>query len=794
MKLSEQWLYEWVEQNASREALSSKLTMAGLEVEAVFPVAEDFSSVVVAEVVTVEKHPEADRLKVCQVNTGNPSECITIVCGASNVRPGLKVPAALVGAKLPNNLKITRSKLRNVVSNGMLCSARELGMAEDSHGLLELPGDAPVGMDIRDYLGLSDYVFDISITPNRGDCLSVKGLAKEVAALTEAALKTQEPCAVKPSIDASLKVVIEVPEDCPRYVGRVIKNLKPEAVTPMWMQERLRRSGIRCIHPIVDVTNYVMLELGQPMHAFDLGKINNKIIVRKAKPAETLVTLDAELLELSSDVMVIADENTPIAIAGVMGGLDSGVSLSTQDVFLESAYFNAKSVAYAARKFNLSSDAAYRFERGIDPLGQVEALERATQLILHIAGGEAGPLVEVSHVASLPAPAVIFLDANKMHRLLGVVITDAEVESIFSRLGFSWAKEGHGWQVTVPARRSDVTCDVDLIEEVIRLHGYEKLPVETTHAALEPTFAPISTVGLTSLKQRCANLGYQEVITYSFVDKALQHQFDPYHEPKALLNPISADMAVMRTSLWPGLVGAYLHNQNRQQSRVRLFETGLRFIQNDLTGLRQENMLAGLISGAALPEQWGVAPRPADFFDLKGDLERLLDLVGPAKAFEYRPAQHPALHPGQTADIYRNDICLGRFGAIHPELRESLGLIHHVFLFELNVDHLTVSLPKKYQEISKFPEIRRDIAIFVDQTVPAQAIQDTILGIGDELIKDVTLFDVYQGKGVAVHQKSIALALTLQHCSRTLVDDEVAETMGRVISVLKERFAAELRG
>lgn len=794
MKLSEHWLHEWIKPNVSREVLSAKLTMAGLEVDALLPVAEHFSNVIVAEVIHVEKHPEADRLKVCQVNVGQ-NEPLTIVCGAANVRPQLKVAAALVGAKLPNDFKISRSKIRNVVSNGMLCSARELGMADEGAGIMELPQDAPIGEDLRKYLNLSDYVFDIAITPNRGDCLSVVGIAKEVAAITEAKVKDFDIKSVKAVIQDSLTVTIDVPEECPRYVGRIIKKIKADALTPMWLQERLKRSGIRSISVVVDVMNYVMLELGQPMHAFDLAQISGGIRVKKANASDSLTLLDGQTITLTDGTMVIADAHKSLAIAGVMGGLDSGVTLLTQDVFLESAYFNPKNIAYAARHFNLGSESSYRFERGIDPLCQSMAIERATQLILDIAGGEPGPVVDMIQEPFLPKPVKIILRSERVKKLLGFTIEDAQIESILQKLGFICVKNQAGWDITVPARRSDITLEVDLIEEIIRLYGYDQLPLQSASASLQINSVSEDTLMLRKLRRICCDLGYHEVITYSFVDKVLQQQLDPEHKPKKLVNPITADMAVMRTNLWPGLVNTYLYNHYRQQPRVRIFETGLRFILNDAEQLFQQRVLSGLVGGTAFPEQWGSSARAIDFFDLKGDIENLLQLTTTSiKDFTFKPGSHPALHPGQTADVYRNGEYVGVFGALHPQVKQALGITENVLVFELMLDSLETFAAVQYREFSKFPEIRRDIAILLDQSVPSQSIQDTIAEVGGELLRDVTLFDVYQGKGIAPHQKSIALALTLQHDSRTLVDEEVTGIIENIIAVLKHRFAAELRG
>lgn len=636
-------------------------------------------------------------------------------------------------------------------------------------------------------------VFDISITPNRGDCLSVIGLARELAALTLAKLQIPKIEKINPTLSDVLTVKVNVPDECPRYAGRVIRNIRTDKATPVWMQDYLRMSGLKCISPAVDVMNYVMLELGQPMHAFDLAKISGEIIVRKATAGEELALLDGTSAKLTPETMVIADQKKPVAIAGVMGGLDSGVSLLTKDLFLESAYFNPEAIARVSRAYNLNSDSSYRFERGIDPTIQVQALERATQLLLEIVGGEAGPIVEVTQQAALPNPADIHLSKEKVDKLLGIQLSENEIETILKRLDFQVTKMGLGWQVIVPARRSDISLDVDLIEEIARLYGYDKLPQHVSASQLKLNDSSAKVIQLPTLRHKLCDLGYHEVVTYSFVDPKHQQLFSPGVRPKQLLNPITSEMAVMRTSLWPGLVNTLLYNQNRQQSRARLFETGLRFLQHD-ENLIQDMVLSGLINGNAFPEQWGMPARSVDFFDVKGDLQNLFKLLNSEQTFTFKASIHPALHPGQTAAIFQGEQLIGMVGALHPSITQTLGIVGKTYLFELLMAPLLRAVLPKAVAISKFPEIRRDIAILVDKTIPSQAIQDTIIDVAGEFLKDVNLFDVYEGKGIASDRKSIALALTLQHASRTLVDEEVADTMERVITALKNTFAAELRG
>ncbi|MDR3477627.1 MAG: phenylalanine--tRNA ligase subunit beta [Gammaproteobacteria bacterium] len=792
MKFSESWLREWVNPKITREELCEKLTMAGLEIEELAPVSDTFSGVLVGLVLHVEKHPEADRLNVCQVDVGL-AQPLPIVCGATNVKAGIKVPVAVEGALLPRNIKITLAKVRGMTSHGMLCTAHELGLAEESNGLFIFPDNAPVGKDVWDYLQLADYLLDVSITPNRGDCLSIRGMANEVAALTESALITHKTPEIITTIKDVLPVTISAEKECPRYVGRVIRAVRADASSPVWLQERLRRSGIRSISPIVDVTNFVMLELGQPMHAFSLDKIVGGIDVRMAKANETLKLLDGSDVTLNPETLVIADQEKPLAIAGVMGGLDSAVTLLTQDVFLESAYFSPNTIARAGRNYHLSSDSAYRFERGIDPTIQRTAIERATQLLLDIVGGKPGPVIEVSFDEVIPRPAVIKLRYKRVSAILGFDIESKKIENLLQRLGFTTQKINDGWQVTVPPRRSDIALEVDLIEEIARLYGYDNIPCHHPRGTLQINSATESKIPLQKLRQAICDLGYNEVVTYSFIDKKMQALIDPTIQPKELLNPITADMSVMRTSLWPGLITTLLYNLNRQQSRVRVFETGLRFMPSG-DELKQERMLAGLVYGSSQPEQWGISTRPADFFDVKGDLQNVFKLTGCEGEFIFKAAAHSALHPGQTAQILRNGQYVGIIGTLHPAILQGLKVDAPVFVFELFLDQLESGTVKQFTSLSKFPEIRRDIALLIDQTVPAEVIQGTIKELGGELLKELKLFDVYQGKGIEPGLKSIAVALTLQHASRTLVDEEVADLMERVIVTLKGRFNAELRG
>lgn len=791
MKISESWLREWVNPKASREELCSILTMGGLEVDELAPVAANMKNILIGEVVAIEKHPEADRLNICKVNIGKTS-LLNIVCGASNVAVNMKAPVAIIDAVLPNQTKITAATIRGIPSEGMLCSASELGLAEESNGLLELPTDAPIGEALTDYLALDDYIIEVSITPNRGDCLSIKGMARDVAALTNTKPKQIKIPKVKAKTKNKLSINIEAKAECPHYVGRIINNVQADLISPLWLKERLRRSGIRSISPIVDVTNYVMLELGQPMHAFDLDTISKGIKVRLSKKGESIALLDDTTKKLNNDTLVIADHEKPLAIAGVMGGIDSSVTTNTKNILLESAYFAPNVVAKQRQHYQLNSDSAYRFERGVDHNIQLDAIERATQLILAIAGGEAGPVIEVTNKSHLPKEASINLSAEKMANVLGITIPSKTVENILTSLGFIWKSDKKSWKIKVPSYRSDVTIPEDIIEEIARIYGYDNIPTHVPAVKMQANIEQLEANNLQPYRESLRDQGYHEIISYSFVSKKMQEILDPGQEARSLLNPITADMDVMRTNLWAGLINTYAYNKARQQHRIRLFEIGTCFITNG-KNLHQEQRIAGLISGLALPEQWGIVSREADFFDAKGDLENLLSLIGDKNQLTFKADTHAALNPGQTASIYLDDQKLGTMGALHPSVLQALDIKEKLFVFELDANLLKKPDSAQISDISKFPEIRRDIAIMVNQTIRAKDIQDTIKLIAGDWLKDVFIFDVYQGKGIAPGLKSIALGLVLQHPTRTLVDDEVAALMERVISALKGHLGAELR-
>jgi len=791
MKFSEQWLRGWVSPQVSRDELVARLSMAGLEVDSVTPAAGDFSGVVVGEVLSTEQHPDADKLRVCQVSNG--AETFQVVCGAPNVRPGLKIPFAMIGAELPGDFKIKKAKLRGVESNGMLCSQAELQIGEGNDGLMELPADAPVGQDIREYLSLDDASIEVDLTPNRGDCLSLAGLAREVGALYDAPVSRPVVAPVPAAHDEVRSVEVLAPTACPRYLGRVIRNVDLSKPTPLWMVERLRRADVRSIDAAVDITNYVMLELGQPLHAFDLAEINGGIRVRMAEEGEKLVLLDGQEVTLRSDTLVIADHARALAIAGVMGGEHSGVSSTTRDVFLESAFFDQIAVAGKARSYGLHTDASHRYERGVDWQLAREAMERATGLLLEITGGEAGPIIETVSEQHLPKIAPVTLRAQRISQMLGMDMDAAEVERLLSALGLNISADGAGqWRVEVPSHRFDISLEVDLIEELARLYGYNRLPVRYPQARLAPQAKAEARSSLPELRRLMVARGYQEAITYSFIDPRQFELFSPGVEPLLLANPISNDMAAMRSSLWPGLVKALQHNLNRQQDRVRLFESGLRFV-GQLDGLKQEPMLAGVVCGSRLPEGWAQGREVVDFFDVKADVEAVLGFAGALDAFTFVPGKHPALHPGQTARIERDGREVGYVGAIHPELSKTLGLDRPVFVFELVLADVAQGKMPKFQELSRFPEVRRDLALLAERDVASSAVLEVIRENAGEWLTDLRLFDVYQGKGIDPHRKSLAVGLTWQHPSRTLNDDEVNTATQNILTSLETRLNATLR-
>lgn len=794
MKFSEAWLREWVNPAIDTNTLSEQLSMAGLEVDGIETVAGQFHGVMVGEVVECGPHPDADKLQVTKVNIGG-SELLDIVCGAKNCRKGLKVAVATVGAVLPGDFTIKAAKLRGQPSNGMLCSLSELGMADDSDGIIELPQDAPVGQDIRQYLQLDDRIIEVDLTPNRADCLGIKGLAREVGVLNKQAVSEPQITPVTAAISDKKGITLSAPDACPRYLGRIVRNVNVQAPSPLWLTEKLRRCGVRSIDAVVDITNFVLLELGHPMHAFDLAAIDGDINVRLAEEGEKLVLLDESEVTLKANTLLIADNSKALAMAGVFGGLHSGVTAQTKDVFLESAFFAPLAIAGKARQYGLHTDASHRYERGVDPQLQHAAMERATALLLQICGGEAGPVVEAVSESHLPKVADISLTEAKLARILGISIAKAEVTAIFSRLGLNVSETADGWQVSVPGYRFDISIAEDLIEEVARVYGYNSIPNVAPQAALKMRSFNEAELNVQRLRTVLVDRGYQEAITYSFVDPKVQQQLFPQQTALVLPNPISADMSAMRLNLWPGLLQTVQYNQNRQQSRIRLFEYGLKFIPDATAegGVRQEAVIGGVIVGSMHNEHWNMENRVADFYDMKGDVEALLAQTSASGQFRFVTAEHSALHPGQTAAIYRGDVLAGYVGALHPEAERKLGIKGKTYLFELNVAALGLRDIVQARELSKYPANRRDLAVVVKSEVRFADIAATIKKVGGNQLVDLKLFDVYTGQGVAEGFKSLAIALTLQDIARTLEDKDIQQLVNQVVNALSEEFNATLR-
>ena len=807
MKVSESWLREWVSPDVKTEQLVHLLTMAGLEVDGVESAAPAFTGVVVGEIIAIDAHPDAEKLRVCKVSNGNAE--LQVVCGASNAAVGLKIPFAQVGAELPGGLTIKEAKLRGVDSFGMLCGASEIGLEDAVDGLLKLPNDAVVGQDIRECLNLDDAVIEVDLTPNRGDCLSINGVARETGVLTVTDVAAPAIDAVAASIDDVLSVSLLAAEYCPRYAGRIIRDVDLSAETPLWMREKLRRADVRSIDPVVDVTNYVMIELGQPLHAFDLESISGGVDVRLAQQGEQLTLLDEKEVQLDADMLVIADQQKALALAGIMGGSDSGVTTKTQHIFLESAFFVPEIHAGKARSLGMHTDASHRFERGVDSDLQTRAIERATALLLEIVGGKAGPVTLVEAEQQLNAQQTVLLRESQIKRVLGFAIPADRVMDILTRLDLTPVSVDGGWQVTVPSHRFDIEIEADLLEELARIYGYEQLPVEPPVAKL--VFSERSESAL-STQDFCKNLiakGYREAITYSFIDPELQQMFNPSQAAVELLNPIASDMGVMRTSILPGLVSAARYNLNRQQTRLKLFETGQGFTQNG-QNLNHTPLIAGLLVGQRSPESWlsgrdtnvqkSQSTDVFDFYDIKSDVESLLGLRGMVGVdsdvrFVANTGASPvtALHPGQSAGVYLGEVLVGYVGLLHPELLKKLDIEQEVWVFELQLNLISVKKVPKFKELSKFPEVRRDLAVVVDGSVAAGDVVECAREAATEHLVTLIVFDQYSGAGIEEGKQSIGLGITWQHEKRTLNEDEVNTLTDGVVASLKQRFNASLR-
>ena len=795
MIFSESWLQEWVDPKLDTQDLMDELTMAGLEVDSSGPVARQFSGIVVGEVESVESHPDADKLSVCQVNDGGKS--FQVVCGATNVRKGIKVPFANIGAEIHSGedkpFRIKSAKLRGVESKGMICSAEELGLEDKSEGILVLPDDAPKGLEVQKYLQLNDTSIELTLTPNRGDCLGMLGLAREVGVISGQPVSEPEIPLVVPTVSDELPIHIEAKDGCPRYLGRIIRNVNLNSESPLWMQEKLRRSGLRSIDPVVDVTNFVLIELGQPMHAFDYSKLEGHINVRMAKENEKLVLLDGKEVNLSSEIMLITDSKKPVAMAGIMGGLATSVTESTKDVFLECAFFEPVTIAGKARRYGMQTDASHRYERGVDYNLQRKAMERATSLLLEIVGGDPGPITEA--VGNLPEPVKIELKIELVSQVLGIEITKKEIIDILSRLGFSITnKNDESISVGVPSFRFDVTLEADLIEEIVRIYGYNKVPSTFRFGAQSLASKPEALVPLQRVRHQLVAMGYQEVVTYSFIHPELSELVCGNEiQTVSLENPISEEMSVMRASILPGLLNTAQYNANRQQDRIRLFETGLVFTGN--TGdYEQINRIGGLVSGSRYPQNWNNTDDVNDFYDVKGDVECILRLGGDNRHFRFQPAEFGCFHPGQCARIESKEgALLGHLGALHPAIARKLELDTEIFMFELDLDAVQIGELPIASVLSRYPEVSRDLAIVINDSVPAEKILTIVRDNAGEFLTSLRIFDVYQGDAVEKGKKSIALGLTWQHPSRTLSDDEISVIISSCVNVLQEQFNAKLR-
>ena len=772
MQFSEQWLRTWVNPALDSESLAHLLTMAGLEVEENDPAAPAFSHVIVAEVLSVQKHPDADRLNVCIVNVGEASP-LQIVCGAPNVAAGVKVPCARVGAILPGDFNIKQAKVRGIESCGMLCSAKELGISDEASGLLILPQDAPVGQSIRDYLSLEDRLFTLKLTPNRADCLSIRGLAREVAALTGTNL-TATPCApVSTTISDTLKITLAAPAACPRYAGRVITQVNQAAPTPGWMKQRLERSGVRCISAIVDITNYVLLELGQPMHAFDLAKLHGNISVRFAQAGEIIALLNEKELTLESDMLVIADEAGPVALAGIMGGSHSSVEAGCTAIFLESAFFAPAAIAGKARRIGFGSDSSHRFERGVDFDNCVAALERATQLVIDICGGEVGPIEVVS--AQLPERKPVALRVSRVAKVLGITLSADEIFSLLQRLGLPSQHNGDVITVTPPSFRFDIEIEEDLIEEIARLFGYDNIPVQPSSTRLFMLPQTGTRRSKSTLRNLMVGRDYQEGVTYAFVDEKWEKDFANNQAPVKLINPIASQMSVMRSTLFGGLINALKYNQSRKHERVRLFEIGRVFNSTAADG--QPEKLAGLAWGGRTAEQWGSSKTSVDFFDVKADVEVLLS----PRTAEFRRTSHPALHPGRSAELVRNGTVIGVIGELHPKWVAEYELSSAPILFELDLSSLTSMELICTQAVSKFQPVRRDIALIVEESFAADSLLKAFSSLDTSIVTAIKLFDVYRGKGIPEGRKSLAFKVLLQDTHKTLTEEDVDAAIASIL-------------
>jgi len=796
MKFSEAWVREWVNPNIDTAEMVAQLTMAGLEVDSVEPVAGNFSGVVVGEILGAEQHPNADKLRICRVSCGD--EELQIVCGAPNARPGIRVPLAKVGARLPGDFEIKKAKLREIESIGMLCAREELGVAGDSVGLWELPLDAPVGINLHEYLALNDQIIEVDLTPNRADCLSIRGIAREIGTLNETSISAPEINNIGATIDDALTVELEAAADCPVYLGRVIKGVDLSVPTPLWMQQRLERSEIGSINPVVDVTNYVLLELGQPMHAFDLSSLSGGIRVRRASLGEKLTLLDGREIELNPEVLVIADAKKAVAMAGIMGGEETSVSDQTRDIFLESAFFNPLSITGKAREFGLHTDSSHRFERGVDYELQALAMERATKLIIDICGGEAGPVTNATSAEDVPLNEPVTLRKSRVELLLGAEFSTEQISGMLDRLGMHILhQEDDSWTMVAPSWRFDIAIEADLVEEIARIYGYNKLPERTPAARLPLSNVPENRLSQRTLVDRLVAQGYREVISYSFIDPRVHHACFGDTTFIEVENPISADMSVMRTSLLPGLLTTVEYNLKRQHPNLAFFENGLVFVpttdQASTENLEQVSRIAGVLVGTRETESWANRKDKLDFYDAKRDVELLLG-DNQLDAAEFKPcSDNPLFHPGQCAQVLRSGSSIGYVGAIHPAVQKKLDIDRPVYAFELALEALQEVDALSFKPLGKFPEIRRDIAIVVDQKITGESLVLTAKSSAGDTLSDARIFDIYVGQGIDSNKKSVAIGLTFRDYSRTLNDEEVTALVEGILSALAAEYGAVQR-
>ena len=787
MRVPLSWLREFVDIPWSGKELGSRLTMCGFELEATETAAPPFRGVVVAEIVEAARHPQADKLQVCKVRVADGGDLLQIVCGAANARAGLKTALATVGAQLPGDKATTAAKLRGVDSAGMLCSAKELGLAETSEGIIELPVDAPVGTDLRTYLDLDDEILELNVTPNRGDAMSVLGIAREVAALTRSSIRMPRPVSAMP-LQETFPVKLAASAGCPKFTCRIVRGIDNSRPSPAWLRERLRRAGLRPISPVVDVTQYVMLEFGQPMHAYDLGKLKGGLEARYARPGEKITLLDGKEIALTDDVLVIADTDGAVGMAGVMGGLASSCTAATTDILFEAAFFAPAAVAGRGRRYGLVTDAGQRFERGVDPAHQERAINHATGLLIGICGGKDGPLHVVQDSEALPSRLEVGLRRERIVRLLGVRYDDNDVKATLEALGMRVLADADGWLVTPPPHRFDINIEADLIEELARVIGFESIPecdaISHQRVRAMAETSPVESQALEILATR----GYQEAITYAFVDPALQEKLFPGAQTPKLANAISNEMSVMRASLWPGLIRAAQENQRRQQERIRLFEHGARF---EVGG--ETDLIGGIATGARRPEQWGQKATPVDFFDVKQDLEALFSRSGASEEFGYVTDRLSCLHPGRSARITRDGREIGWIGELHPQLVQEFDFTYAPILFEVEYSAALAAKMPRFEEISRFPRVRRDLAVVVDEKVSLRQLHDRVTFAASSLLRDIRVFDVFRGPGIENGRKSVALGLIFQDNSRTLADEDADRLLAAIRADLSATLGAGFR-